>query len=141
MSDLHDEERKAWMKKIHDLGKAFQAKIAEKEEELEDLKHSIHEIRQDAATSLWSADDEEDFYAHEQIINNASQEIDDAKVDRDRWKRVLGNITNGLANGVGAGVTTSVVGGKSLSVLQKKPRIIANVVCSAFAGTLLCTVM
>ncbi|KAL3486918.1 hypothetical protein BJX62DRAFT_241499 [Aspergillus germanicus] len=121
MSDLHDEERKAWMKKMHELDKAFQAQIAEKEEELEDLKHSIHEIRQDAATSSWSSADEEEFYAQEQIINNASQEIDDAKLNRDRWKRVLGNIANGLANGVGAAVTTSVVG--------------------ALAGTLLCTVV
>jgi hypothetical protein len=87
MGDLHDEEQKAGMKKIHKLDKAFQAKIAEKEEELEDLKHSIHEIRQDAATSSWSADDEEEFYSHEQIINEASQEIDDARANQDRWKR------------------------------------------------------
>lgn len=84
---------------------------------MEDLRHSIHEIRQDANTSSWSSDDEEDFYAHEQILNNTSQEIDNAKVNRDRWKRDLGNIANGLANGVGAAVTTSVVGGKSPSVL------------------------
>ncbi|KAL3444417.1 hypothetical protein BJX65DRAFT_310998 [Aspergillus insuetus] len=122
MSDLHNEERKAWMKKINELDKAFQAKITEKEEELEDLRESIHEIRQDTYTSFsWSSDDEEEFYAYEQIIHNASQEIHDAKSNRDRLKRVAGNIVNGLANGVGAAVTTSVVG--------------------ALAGTLLCTVM
>ncbi|CEL10994.1 hypothetical protein ASPCAL14101 [Aspergillus calidoustus] len=112
MSDLHDEERQAWMQKINELDKAFQAKIAEKEEELEDLKQSIHEIRQDTYTSSSSSGDEEEFYAHEEIVHNASQEIDDAKSNRDRLKRVAGNIVNGLANGVGAAVTTSVVGGE-----------------------------
>ncbi|KAL2827117.1 hypothetical protein BJY01DRAFT_255785 [Aspergillus pseudoustus] len=102
---------KAEEEKIQDLDEEFREKIAEKEEDLHELKESTNQIQQNSSYSQWSPNGEDDFHVHEQIVNTASQEIADAKRTRDRLQGVAGTILNGLANGAAGAITTSVVGG------------------------------
>ncbi|KAL2846601.1 hypothetical protein BJX68DRAFT_268682 [Aspergillus pseudodeflectus] len=104
------QERETWIKKIQVLDKELREKIAEKEEELQEFKESIHQIKPDSSSSQWSSSDEGDFHAHEEIVNTASQEISDSKRTRDRLKDVAGTIFHGLASGAAGAITTSVVG-------------------------------
>jgi hypothetical protein len=63
------QERETRVKKIQVLDKELRKKIAEKEEELQEFKESIHQIKQDSSSSQWSSSDEGDIHAHEQIVN------------------------------------------------------------------------
>ncbi|KAL2826698.1 hypothetical protein BDW59DRAFT_160889 [Aspergillus cavernicola] len=122
MQEMHEKEEKAWMEKIEALDQQFCAKIAQKEEELEELGESIREIRQDAMISRQSVESEKEFAEHEEIISNTRREVVEARDAHGKLKAQAGNIANGAANGIAAGIATSVMTG-------------------VLAGTFLCTVM
>ncbi|KAJ5102660.1 hypothetical protein N7532_003189 [Penicillium argentinense] len=120
MTELHEEEERAWEEKIQTLDKQFREQIAQKEEELEELEDSIREIREEtmSMSSRWSFEADKEYEGHENIVKAAREEVVQAKDAHEKLKAQTGNITNGLANGMAAGVTTAIVTGGMLLDLR-----------------------
>ncbi|KAL4883136.1 hypothetical protein BJY04DRAFT_27548 [Aspergillus karnatakaensis] len=120
IGELHDGEEEAWLEKVRIMDEEFREQIKAKEEELEELEESIREIQEDARSSAgrsrWSGSFQDQDYSseHVAIVNTARREVVEAKDSHDRLQSQTGNIINGIANGVSAGLTTSVVSGGML---------------------------
>ncbi|KAJ5169243.1 uncharacterized protein N7482_004837 [Penicillium canariense] len=122
MADLHNDEERAWRKRIKTLEKRFLEDLAAKEQELHDMEESLAEIRKDTARRIKRSQQVTlQLQRYEEDIEKVRGEVVEA---RELHQKVSGgrNLFNGAANGIASGIA-------------------AGVISAALGGGLLCTVM
>jgi len=121
MDEMHRDEERAWKQKIRELDDMFRQQLAEKQQELLEMEEPLLDIRQDMArrapnqrqpTSRQREQMALQIAEHEEIMTSARTEISNTQDAYQKFKGQTGNILNGTANGVAAGLTSSMIAGE-----------------------------
>ncbi|KAF9770458.1 hypothetical protein IL306_012006 [Fusarium sp. DS 682] len=111
MEDMHAEKviEKCLREKMKDLDKQFRHLLADKEQELLDMKESLREISDDVAQRSQQTVRVQQVAEHQKIVDCAQKEVIQAREAYQKFQTRTDQVINGSANGVAAGVTTAVV--------------------------------
>ncbi|KAL4911155.1 hypothetical protein BDW74DRAFT_172619 [Aspergillus multicolor] len=113
IADLQREVESSWVERFYHLDEEFRREIEAKEEELAELEEWVRMRRRDADARS-SMSKLSLSYSEQDAINriqDKQEELASTKDKHRRYKTAVGHVTNGLANGVGAGVATALVAG------------------------------
>ncbi|KAF4770701.1 hypothetical protein HAV15_013210 [Penicillium sp. str.  len=115
MADLHDEEERAWRKRMKILEYMFQADLAK----LHDVEESLAEIRKDTARRTKRSQQVTlQLQRYEKDVENVRGEVTEA---RELHQKVSGkrNLFDGAANGIASGIAIGVISASTLYHLRR----------------------
>ncbi|KAF7544065.1 hypothetical protein G7Z17_g10240 [Cylindrodendrum hubeiense] len=123
IQDMHKEEMRIWEEKIKELDTQFSYQLAAKEQDLRDMEASLREMRKDMDIRLRNSNQkkittqaEVEDTKHEEIINTAREAVIKARGAYQKFRGQVGNILNGTANGLAAGLTSGAIAARKLAL-------------------------
>ncbi|KAJ5145889.1 uncharacterized protein N7515_000453 [Penicillium bovifimosum] len=123
MQDLHEEEERAWRKRLKEMEKKFLYDLAVREEELLEMEESLAAVIRDAARrGKTSQQITSQLGRYEEEVDTVRTEVSQARHTYQKLSGQTHNLFNGASNGIASGMASGVI-------------------TAAIAGGLFCTVM
>jgi hypothetical protein len=116
MQDLHEEEERAWRKRLKEMERKFLDDLAAKEQELLDMEESLAAVRRDVARrGKRSQQVTSQLGRYEEEVDTVRAEVSQARQTYQKLSGQRHNLFNGAANGIASGMASGVITAGKLS--------------------------